>query len=65
CPAIMNGREVYLLSVIADGEVDMRLLLNEAFKLSDRELNGLILSDAENMEKFKPLYLRDQPDGEE
>jgi len=67
CPAIMNGREVYLLAIIADGEVDMGLLLNEAFKLSDRELNGLNLSEAgnEDIEKFKPLYVREQPGGEE
>lgn len=59
CPAVMDGMEVYFLTVIADGEADLGPLLEEAFKISDRPFNGVIQQNADDMGKFMPLYVRD------
>ena len=61
-PAVMEGNEVYLLSVIADGEVDLRLLLRKVF-ISDRPVYGVVHSEAGNLESIRPLYSRGSSNG--
>ena len=61
-PAVMEGNEVYLLSVIADGEVDLRLLLRKVF-ISDRPVYGVVHSEAGNLESIRPLYARGSSNG--
>ncbi len=59
CPAIIEGIQVYLLTILAPEKVNLGPLLEEALPISDRPFNALTKHEESNVENYPPFYSRD------